>query len=509
MEKPGTIGGAPSIQVVNLDPICTPYRRILFSLRIIRALMASLIVYALIFAVSALYFALVDGILLAHVIAVAVVMSFVLSLSIGLYFWWHRLSQGSITAARIGVWVNCVLAALSATVGLATVTGDLLATGAVWFHLAAYAMSFSIFAALAAGTVALVKSRDDEGLRSVLSQNTRRSWRETFEQLFGIVLPRGRSLRALTRKGVLLSVLALFIEGITFGAFFNATRPLLKASDRMVSAARGKLAPLEAHYGSVVTLAAFVFPLMYVSAQLTLAVAERIRAAARRASLRSAEDLLKEDERTAILFLRDFTDDQVSLDKTALPRWVRALDPGAEQTNLEDVMLAYSWVGPVVAIGRPYDAEPPVGAARRYVDGEAWKEVVSTMMDRAGAIVIGFSESSGVLWEIAQVQKRGHLGKSVFVLPPSKRNNSALTRELVTRLLCPADSFSSRHPIAAVARQVVGSRHVSGLILREGYLRIFIATRRVSQVELDVTLRLALPEGVGDRSRDGVRVPES
>ena len=81
------------------------------------------------------------------------------------------------------------------------------------------------------------------------------------------------------------------------------------------------------------------------------------------------------------------------------------------------------------------------------------------------------------------------------MLPPMKRNNHVLTRQLVVRLVCSAaEAIRSPHPITSVLARDVGARRVAGVILREGCLRLFVTTRRPSQVEFDVTLRLALPE---------------
>ena len=394
-EEPGRFLGIPPIKIVDLDPICTPYGRILFSLRMIRAATAATVAFGLWLVAGTLYVAVADGMTAAVLAVLGSVGSFALCQTIGLCFWWRALWQGSVRAARIGAWVSSTFAALSAILGVATVTHELLLTGAVWSHLAAFALTSSVFAALAAGNVTLVRCRGDEVLMSILRQNARHTRRETLQQLFGIVLPRHRSLAAIAHRSVLLSALAFFIEGTAFYVLFNASRTLHSVSDIMVRAAPGKLAPLEANYFGAITIAAMLFPVMYVSTQVTLAIADRLRNAARRASVRPAEELLREDERPPILFFRDYTDDQVSLDRAALPRWIRAIDPGAEQANLEDVMQAYSWVGPIVALGRSYDAEPPVGAARRYVPDEAWKGIVSSMMDGAGAIVVGVSESPG------------------------------------------------------------------------------------------------------------------
>jgi hypothetical protein len=208
--------------------------------------------------------------------------------------------------------------------------------------------------------------------------------------------------------------------------------------------------------------------------------------------MRSAEDLLNEDERPPILFLRDFDDDQVSLGQGSLPAWSRVVDPGVELANLEDVMQTYAALGPLVAIGRPEDVRPPIGVARRYVRNGDWQSVVLSLMDSARVVVVGTSDSPGLVWEIEHLRDRGHLEKSVFVLPPTGAGNAALLWRTVARLI-------SRHEgqevggIGTVALPSIGTRRAVGMVLRDGAVTVFVTKRRPSQVELDVLLRLADP----------------
>ena len=59
-------------------------------------------------------------------------------------------------------------------------------------------------------------------------------------------------------------------------------------------------------------------------------------------------------------------------------------------------------LGPVVAIGKPGEPLPELGAARLYVAHERWQERVGELMRAASLVVIRVGASAGVLWEIKQ-----------------------------------------------------------------------------------------------------------
>lgn len=215
------------------------------------------------------------------------------------------------------------------------------------------------------------------------------------------------------------------------------------------------LSPIERHYFSLVTIGCLFVPIFYVG---TLTGAERIRKMARRASLRPAEEVLQEDQRPPVLFLRAFEDDQVSLKSAAMPAYSRVADPGIEYANLEEVLEAALNIGPVVAIGHPEDVVPPIGAVRRYVEGDAWQNVVVSLMDQAALIVVGVSDSEGVVWEIEQLCNRGYLGKSVFIIPPRHRWNRRLVYQLLLKLLRVSDVVESDGIAAELGAKLVEGR---------------------------------------------------
>jgi hypothetical protein len=488
----GIDSGAPAIQAIDLDPICRPYRRFLFSQRIVRAGTASVASTTLIAGPALLFIGIVQFREPMFAILAGIAFTAFLIAVGALYFVWLRaLWRGSMKAGYIGIAFGVALTALWTVRAFVEFDRELLVTGRIWFHVAAFAVQLVLVVSMCMGSAIVVKRRRDVALMRLLRQNIGTGWRAAVLQLCGVIAPARWSLKAVAHKSVVLSVLAFGIEGTAFYVYFKVADRMISASASLPAPFPGPTTPLEGHYFSFVTIACLVLPVTYVATQAVLAFAERVRNVARRASLRPADDLLKDDRRPPVLFLRDFTDDQVALDRAALPAWARTVDPGLEQTNLEEVLQTCLALGPVIAIGRPEDAEPPLGAARRYVRGEAWQDAVLSLMHSAGLIVVGVSKSAGVTWEMEQLRDARLLEKSIFIIPPTRRNSGELARHALA-VLSPAGEPLRHHEPPATLESVVAARHVAGITLDDGTLRAFVTSRRPSQVEFDVAIRLAL-----------------
>jgi hypothetical protein len=118
------------------------------------------------------------------------------------------------------------------------------------------------------------------------------------------------------------------------------------------------------------------------------------------------------DPRSPVLFLRGFSrDGEVFDDPTKLPlllpqRW----------SPEEIVCHILQTVGPVVAVGRPTDRLPRIGAMRLYIKEEDWKPVVKDLLRRCSLVIVRVGQSRGLLWEMRHIVSGGHLPKAVFML---------------------------------------------------------------------------------------------
>lgn len=480
------------IDVVDLDPVCAPYRRLLFSQRVLRAAMATAGGTALTMWPVMVFFGWYDhGSALFGVVFAVLLSSFLAVVALLHFVWLRGVWRGSVAISRLGLLWTGLLGALTLLALILRLAQDPLAPGEIWFHLAADAMQVALVSAMGLGSAVVLMRRRDEPFTALLRANAPLGWREAVRQLAGVTLPGGPVRHAVTARSLALGVGAFAVEGAAFYAYFNAQKNVRNASALLSAAVPGGLGPVEAHYVAIATIVCLLAPVLYVATQVTLAGAQRLHTAARRAARRPAQEAMQADPRPPILFLRDFRNDQVSLDRGALPGWTRVVDPGIEQANLEDVLLTWTGVAPLIAIGRPGDTEAPVGAARHYVGGEDWRDVVASLMDRAAAIVVGVSGSAGVAWEIDRLRDRGHLDKSVFVLPPTTAGHHDMAGRVVARLVAPDDRRAAAATTTAL-RQAVGSRRITALTLRDGRLSACVTDRRPSQVEFDAALRMEL-----------------
>ena len=138
------------------------------------------------------------------------------------------------------------------------------------------------------------------------------------------------------------------------------------------------------------------------------------------AHLQALKDEAARTPAAPVLYLRSFTDDD------------RAARRHGVLTEEEQLAKALAWLGPLLAVGRPGETLPHVGAQRIYLKDEEWQQRVAELMAQARLVVLRTGSTSGLHWEVEQAL-------------------SALSPE---RLLLVADD---RHELQAVLRTI--ARH--------------------------------------------------
>jgi hypothetical protein len=119
---------------------------------------------------------------------------------------------------------------------------------------------------------------------------------------------------------------------------------------------------------------------------------------------RSAEEALARDPRPPVLYLRSFDADPQMV-VTGHSRAAKAAGVLSYATSVspeQELTFILEGVGPVIAIGKPGERLPELGAARRYVADDQWREVVHRMMREAALVVIRAGETDNLWWEIEQ-----------------------------------------------------------------------------------------------------------
>lgn len=125
----------------------------------------------------------------------------------------------------------------------------------------------------------------------------------------------------------------------------------------------------------------------------------------------TAEELLASDHRAPVLYLRSFRDE----DQTASDISGRlATMPSSEEEVLAAVM---NEMGPFVAIGRPGEDLPQLGAARTYVGDDEWQHKVEDLLKAAQLVVFRAGSTPGYWWEVERAARMVPAQRLVFLLP--------------------------------------------------------------------------------------------
>jgi hypothetical protein len=123
---------------------------------------------------------------------------------------------------------------------------------------------------------------------------------------------------------------------------------------------------------------------------------------------KTVDEILAENK-APVLYLRSFLDDTV-----AAKREVTLL------TEEEELNKAFEHIGPMIAIGRPGEILPEVGAARAYFTDDKWQAAVHDYMDISRLIVLRAGLSQGLIWEIQNSIQRLAPSKLILLIPFEK-----------------------------------------------------------------------------------------
>ncbi|MBM7857145.1 hypothetical protein [Lentzea nigeriaca] len=107
-----------------------------------------------------------------------------------------------------------------------------------------------------------------------------------------------------------------------------------------------------------------------------------------------------------VLYLRTFDDDAARRATQHTHLW----DAGgllrlfflSGRTQEEQLAVALRPAGALVAVGRPGEDLPEVGALRLYLPDDAWQTAVLDLMRRARLVVLAVGGGQGLLWELSR-----------------------------------------------------------------------------------------------------------
>lgn len=142
--------------------------------------------------------------------------------------------------------------------------------------------------------------------------------------------------------------------------------------------------------------------------------------------LRPAAEVMERSGQAPVVFLRSFGDDGID---------GRQLHPFHKASFEEAVGRSVRRFGPFVAIGRPSEDLPLLGAARDYVSNDAWQAHALDLMQKAKLIIVAAGTSEGLKWEFQRIIEGGWHRKLLIVMPPVPNAERANRTAMLSRSL--------------------------------------------------------------------------
>jgi hypothetical protein len=141
----------------------------------------------------------------------------------------------------------------------------------------------------------------------------------------------------------------------------------------------------------------------------------------------TGRELMASDGRKPVLLLRSFGDDKMSVAEALTLGQIKAL------TRMEEsITEQFRPFGPLVAIGKPGEALPELGASRDYYSDSEWRAAALKLMEQALLIVVIAGVSPGLRWELEAIARAGHQSKLIVLMPEPHRQRrwGIITEEL-------------------------------------------------------------------------------
>ena len=145
-----------------------------------------------------------------------------------------------------------------------------------------------------------------------------------------------------------------------------------------------------------------------------------------------ADDVLVEDSRAPILYLRSFDDeeDDSHLGRFLLPgdRNIAHSTPAWGPREQDAMAPIMSEIGPYVAIGKPREPLPELGAARAYVSDDDWQAKILEWMKRARLVIVRAGATEGLRWEVGELVRNAKPTQVLVILPPKAEHYESFSR---------------------------------------------------------------------------------
>jgi hypothetical protein len=279
------------------------------------------------------------------------------------------------------------------------------------------------------------------------------------------------SLAYVFRAWLVIAV-AYGVIGLFF-LLFNTPLQLIQISARLF---RGVSPDFAQEWSTFVLAVGHVSKLILVVAVLALAsVVWRI---GQRLNLRHRNAIILQDK-PPVLLLRSFADDADRIPSSRLTQRLFRRRKRLEETIADELAKA----APFVAIGKPGERLPQIGASRIYVSDSDWQQVVTSYIERANLIIVIAGKTHWVQWELANVLTRGLISRLLIIFP---RIDEA---ERLARWNNLRTAFDGTDFAAAAARLDIA--HALAIFVGDGREFVTVKNRKATQSDYETALRVA------------------
>ena len=124
---------------------------------------------------------------------------------------------------------------------------------------------------------------------------------------------------------------------------------------------------------------------------------------------------------TSVLYLRSFHDEAVTSEAPV----ANAFWPFRVRTGEETLVEALQEAGPVVAIGRPGERLPELGARRFYFSDDRWQAVARDRISKSRLVVLRVGQTGGLWWEVQTAVAQARAERLLFVVPDHRTSYGA------------------------------------------------------------------------------------
>ncbi len=157
-----------------------------------------------------------------------------------------------------------------------------------------------------------------------------------------------------------------------------------------------------------------------------------------RARLKRAEDILAEDPRPPVVYLRAFAEDSTGRDPGPSTRVAPLTTFGIvvpqEPVSFEvDLSAKLKAVGPFVGLGKPSRGPPVGGAARLETPYDVWQQTVIDLLRRCRLVLFRAGDTESLRWEMRKVVELVPPERIIFFLQIGSETDTAVQQARYNR----------------------------------------------------------------------------